>query len=98
MRISAETRDIVEAFGRHYGASRFFVCDTMGDCNRRLDIPPTVMWPATAWQYVTMTFAKSQYRKVDKLTVWCDYDYSNGSATFDCLQLVRDSIETDGRG
>ncbi len=47
------------------------------------------------WQKASVTFCKSQYRKVDKLTVWCDFDYNNGPAYFDCLQLIRDSIETD---
>ena len=47
------------------------------------------------WQYAEVQFAKAQFATVESLKVYCDYDYNNGVAYFDDIQLVRDAIETD---
>ena len=46
------------------------------------------------WQYVSLDFAKSKYRKVKFLRVYCDYGYNTGTAYFDNIQLVRTDLET----
>ena len=42
-----------------------------------------------------MDIEKSKFKEIDKLEVFCDYDYNVGTAKFDNLRLVRNSIETD---
>ncbi|MBQ7857502.1 MAG: RHS repeat-associated core domain-containing protein [Oscillospiraceae bacterium] len=46
------------------------------------------------WQYVSLQFSKSKYRTVEKLYIYCDYDYNCGDALFDDIQLVRNALET----
>ena len=45
------------------------------------------------WQFASVQFAKSQYSTVEYVEVYCDYDNNIGTAYFDDIQLVRDSIE-----
>jgi len=45
------------------------------------------------WQYASVQFAKSAFRKVKDVQVFCDYSYNNGTVYFDDIQLVRDSLE-----
>ena len=47
------------------------------------------------WQFASVQFAKSKYRTVRNIAVYCDYDYNVGTAYFDAVQLVRNSLETD---
>ena len=42
-----------------------------------------------------MDIEKSKFKEIDKLEVFCDCDYNVGTAKFDNLRLVRNSIETD---
>ena len=46
------------------------------------------------WQFASVQFAKSKYRTVRNIAVYCDYDYNVGTAYFDAVQMVRDSLET----
>jgi len=46
------------------------------------------------WQFASVQFAKSKYRAIQNITVYCDYGYNTGTAYFDNIQLVRDSLET----
>ena len=41
-----------------------------------------------------MQFSKSKYRILDKISIYCDYDYNTGTAYFDNVQFGRDSVET----
>ncbi len=45
------------------------------------------------WQYASVSFSKSKYRTVDRIQIFCDYDYNCGTAWFDDLQLIRDGLE-----
>ncbi len=47
-----------------------------------------------AKQFVSLTFAKKEYKPVSGLKVYCEYSYNNGTAFFFAPCLVRDSIET----
>ena len=47
------------------------------------------------WQYASLQFSKAQYRAVESLTVVCDYSHNFGTACFDNVCLVRDSIAVD---
>ncbi len=47
-----------------------------------------------AWHYASVEFAKSKYRRIQNIEVFCDYDYNSGTASFDDIQLVRSGIET----
>ncbi len=46
------------------------------------------------WQLASVQFAKSKYRTVDHVRVYCDYGYNTGMVYFDDIQLVRDNLET----
>ena len=46
------------------------------------------------WQYVSLRFAKSKYRSVGYIRVYCEYEMNNGEAYFDGISLVRNSLET----
>ena len=46
------------------------------------------------WQFASVSFAKSSYRTVDYVEVFCDYDYNANEVYFDNVQLTRDSIKT----
>ncbi len=46
------------------------------------------------WQFASVRFAKSEFKRVKRLYVYCDYDYNLGSAYFDNIQLIRNSLET----
>ncbi len=48
---------------------------------------------AEEWQYASVQFAKSKYRTVRDITVYCEYNYNYGTVYFDDIQLVRDSLE-----
>ena len=51
--------------------------------------------PATEeWQFASVQFAKSKYRIINNIYVYCDYSYNCGTVYFDDIQLVRDSLET----
>ena len=45
------------------------------------------------WQFASVQFAKSKYRTVRNIYVYCDYGYNTGTVFFDDIQLVRDSVE-----
>lgn len=45
------------------------------------------------WQYVSMQFAKSEYRIVEYIDIYCEYSYNAGNAYFDDISLVRDFVE-----
>ena len=47
------------------------------------------------WQLASVQFAKEKFRTIQDVTVYCDYSYNCGTAYFDDIQLVRDSIETN---
>ena len=47
------------------------------------------------WQYTSIQFAKKEYRVVNYLRIYCDYDYNYGTAYFDNIQLLRDMLETN---
>ena len=58
-------------------------------------VDPAKFSPCTEeWQFASVQFAKSKYAAVSKIRVYCDYSYNEGSAYFDDVQLIRDSIET----
>ena len=46
------------------------------------------------WQFASVQFAKSKYRTINYVRVYCDYGYNIGTAYFDDIQLVRNSLET----
>ncbi len=46
------------------------------------------------WQLASVEFAKEKFREIEYITVYCDYGYNVGTAYFDDIQLVRNSIET----
>lgn len=46
------------------------------------------------WQLASVQFAKSKYRTIQSLTVYCDYSYNSGTVYFDDIQLVRNNLET----
>ena len=46
------------------------------------------------WQFASVQFAKSKFRTIDYVRVYCDYGYNTGEVYFDDIQLVRNSIET----
>ncbi len=46
------------------------------------------------WQYVELQFAKKNHKKIKKMVVYLTYANNPGSAYFDNLCLVRNSIET----
>ena len=46
------------------------------------------------WQFASIEFAKSKCCTVEDIKVYCDYGYNTGTAYFDDIQLVRNSIET----
>ncbi len=46
------------------------------------------------WQFVSVDFAKEEYKAVDHVEIYCEYSYNHGTAYFDDLQLTRESIET----
>lgn len=47
------------------------------------------------WQFVSIQFSKSKYRKIQYVRIYCEYNYNAGVVYFDNIQLVRDSIETN---
>ncbi len=47
------------------------------------------------WQFTSVEFTKEKFRQIEKITVYCDYGYSEGVAYFDDIQLVCTNIETD---
>lgn len=47
------------------------------------------------WQLASVQFAKSKYRTIDNVHVYCDYDHNAGTAYFDDIQLVRNSLENN---
>ena len=47
------------------------------------------------WQFASIQFSKAKYREIQYIYVYCDYSYNNGTAYFDDIQLVRNSIELD---
>ncbi len=46
------------------------------------------------WQFASIQFAKSKYRTINNVRVYCDYGYNTGIAYFDDIQLVRNNLET----
>ncbi|MBR3918336.1 MAG: RHS repeat-associated core domain-containing protein [Clostridia bacterium] len=46
------------------------------------------------WQLASVEFAKSKYRTIQSITIYCDYSNNIGVAYFDDIQLIRNSIET----
>ena len=46
------------------------------------------------WQFASVQIAKTSYKEIKKIRVYCDYGYNVGYAFFDDVQLVRNSIET----
>lgn len=46
------------------------------------------------WQFASVQVAKTSYKEIKKIRVYCDYGYNVGYAFFDDVQLVRNSIET----
>lgn len=46
------------------------------------------------WQFASIQFSKSKYRTIQYIRVYCDYGYNSGTAYFDDIQLIRNSIET----
>ena len=46
------------------------------------------------WQLASVEFAKSKYCTVQSVTIYCDYSNNIGTAYFDDIQLIRNSIET----
>ena len=49
---------------------------------------------AEEWQFASVQFAKTKYRTIENIKVYCDYDHNIGTAYFDDIQLVRNSLET----
>ena len=47
------------------------------------------------WQFTSIQFSKCKYRTIKSIYVYCDYGYNIGTAYFDDIQLIRDSIELD---
>ena len=47
------------------------------------------------WQLASVQVAKTSYKEISKIRVYCDYSNNVGYAFFDDVQLVRDSIETE---
>ena len=47
------------------------------------------------WQFASIQFSKCKYRTIKCIYVYCDYGYNTGTAYFDDIQLIRDSIELD---
>ncbi len=47
------------------------------------------------WQYASIQFSKERFESVDKIDIFCEYNYNRGRAFFDDIQLIRNSIETD---
>ena len=47
-----------------------------------------------AWQFATVSFAKSKFLAVDHIEIGCEYLFNYGTAEFDNIMLKRDSIET----
>ena len=46
------------------------------------------------WQFASVQFSKEKFKSIRNITIYCDYDYNFGSAWFDDIQLIRNSIET----
>ena len=46
------------------------------------------------WQFTSLQFSKEKFKYVSYIYIYCDYDYNCGTAFFDDIQLVRNSIET----
>ena len=46
------------------------------------------------WQFTSLEFSKEKFKYVSYIYIYCDYDYNCGTAFFDDIQLVRNSIET----
>ncbi len=46
------------------------------------------------WQLASVTFAKQKHKGVAHIWVACEYDFNFGTAYFDNIQLVRNSLET----
>ena len=46
------------------------------------------------WQFASVQFSKSKYRTIQYIQVFCEYNYNSGTAYFDDIQLVRNSLET----
>ena len=46
------------------------------------------------WQYSSIRFAKKEYKKIESLRVYCEYDYNYGSVYFDDISLVRNNYES----
>ena len=46
------------------------------------------------WQFASVQFSKSQFKRVLAVRVYCEYNYNSGTAYFDDIQLVRDNLET----
>ena len=41
------------------------------------------------WQYTEITFAKSKFENIEKILVFCVYDYNIGDVYFDDIQMTR---------
>lgn len=46
------------------------------------------------WQFASVQFSKSKYRTIEYIRVYCDYGYNSGTAYFDDIQLIRNSLKT----
>ena len=46
------------------------------------------------WQFASVQFAKSKYRPVKELRVYCDYGYNVDRAYFADIHLIRNHVET----
>ncbi len=47
------------------------------------------------WQYLTLEFEKTQYRKIDFIRVYCENSFNTGVSYFDDLSLIRTAIQTN---
>ncbi|MBQ2866168.1 MAG: hypothetical protein IJE90_06615 [Clostridia bacterium] len=57
---------------------------------------PAAFSPNTeSWQFASVEFSKKKYAVVDYVRVYCEYGYNVGTAYFDCIQLLRNSLETE---
>ncbi len=48
----------------------------------------------TEWQFASVEFAKKEFAEVSNVEVFCDYDFNQGTAYFDDIELVRTAFET----
>ena len=46
------------------------------------------------WQLAQVQFAKQEYKQVEELKIYCNYNHNIGTAFFDDIRLFRNSLET----